>query len=75
MAVVRGHRGLSTDVDRESVQALGIMNIGSIVPTALAPLIAGYIITSHTGYPVLFRVVGVTAVVGAVLVYRVRSVR
>jgi MFS family permease len=54
---------------------LGIMNIGSVVPPALAPLIASIFITSVGGYPVLFTAVGVTATVGATLVYRVRSVR
>ena len=54
---------------------LGIMNIGSVVPPALAPLIASIFITSVGGYPVLFTAVGVTATIGATLVYRVRSVR
>jgi MFS family permease len=54
---------------------LGIMNIGLIVPTTLAPLIAGFVITSAGGYPLLFIAVGVTAVVGAALTYRIRSVR
>jgi MFS family permease len=54
---------------------LGIMNIGAIVPPALAPLIASVFITSGGGYPALFGAVGVTVGIGAVLVYRVRSVR
>ena len=53
---------------------LGIMNIGSVVPPAVAPLVAGVIITSGGGYPVLFTVTGVAAAIGAMLVYRVRSV-
>jgi len=62
--------------DAESrAQDLGIMNIGSVVPTALAPLIASLFITGGQGYPVLFTLVGVTAAVGALLVYRIRSVR
>ncbi|MFJ8142806.1 MFS transporter [Streptomyces sp. NPDC096013] len=62
--------------DAESrAQDLGIMNIGSVVPPALAPLIASLIITSDRGYPVLFALVGATAAVGVLLVYRVRSVR
>ncbi|TXS49818.1 MFS transporter [Streptomyces sp. uw30] len=56
-------------------QDLGIMNIGSVIPPALAPLIASLIITSDRGYPVLFALVGATAAVGALLVYRVRCVR
>lgn len=54
---------------------LGIMNIGTMVPPAAAPLLAGAVITSGGGYPVLFILVGVIATIGAVLVYRVRSVR
>ncbi|MDO0929563.1 MFS transporter [Streptomyces sp. TG1A-8] len=62
--------------DAESrAQDLGIMNIGSVVPPTLAPLIASLIITSDRGYPVLFALVGATASVGVLLVYRVRSVR
>ncbi|MFJ6086807.1 MFS transporter [Streptomyces sp. NPDC092369] len=62
--------------DAESrAQDLGIMNIGTVVPPALAPLIASFIITSDRGYPLLFSCVGVAATVGVVLVYRVRSVR
>ncbi|CAM5658068.1 hypothetical protein SGRIM119S_02560 [Streptomyces griseorubiginosus] len=51
------------------------MNIGSVIPPALAPLIASLIITSDRGYPVLFALVGATSAVGVLLVYRVRSVR
>ena len=62
--------------DAESrAQDLGIMNIGTVVPPALAPLIASFVITSDRGYPLLFSCVGVAATVGVVLVYRVRSVR
>jgi MFS family permease len=62
--------------DAESrAKDLGIMNIGSIVPPTLAPLIAGFIITSAGGYPLLFIAVGATAAVGAALTYRIRSVR
>ncbi|MPY55966.1 MFS transporter [Streptomyces spongiae] len=62
--------------DAESrAQDLGIMNIGTLVPPALAPLIASFIITSNRGYPLLFSCVGAIAAVGVVLVYRVRSVR
>lgn len=62
--------------DAESrAQDLGLMNIGSVVPPTLAPLIASLIITSNRGYPLLFALVGATAGVGLLLVYRVRSVR
>ncbi|WP_406357251.1 MFS transporter [Streptomyces sp. NBC_00658] len=62
--------------DAESrAKDLGIMSIGSVVPPTLAPLIASFIITSDRGYSLLFTAVGVTAAVGAALVYRIRSVR
>ena len=62
--------------DAESrAKDLGIMNIGSVVPPAIAPLIAGVVISSDRGYPLLFALVGAAAAVGALLVYRIRSVR
>jgi MFS family permease len=54
---------------------LGIMNVGSIVPTALAPLMAAVLITSHGGYPALFAVTGLFTIIGAFMVYRVKTVR
>lgn len=60
---------------RTRAQDLGIMNVGSVGPQALAPLAAGLIITSLGGYPALFAASGVTTIVGAVLVFRIRSVR
>ena len=54
---------------------LGIMNVGSVGPQALAPLGASVIIGTLGGYPVLFGTAGVTTVLGALMVYRVRSVR
>ena len=62
--------------DAESrAKDLGIMNIGSVVPPAIAPLIAGVVISSDRGYPLLLALVGAAAAVGALLVYRIRSVR
>ena len=53
---------------------LGIMNVGSIGPQALAPLAASVIIGSLGGYPVLFGTSGAMTVVGALMVYRITSV-
>jgi MFS family permease len=53
---------------------LGIMNVGSVGPQALAPLAASVIIGSLGGYSTLFGAAGVTTLIGAALVYRVRSV-
>lgn len=54
---------------------LGIMNIGTIVPVAVAPAVAGLLISYGGGYSTLFAAVGVATSVGAVMVYRIRSVR
>lgn len=53
---------------------LGIMNIGSVGPQALAPLLASLLISTMGGYSTLFAVAGVTTLLGAAMVYRVRSV-
>jgi MFS family permease len=53
---------------------LGIMDVGSVGPQALAPLAASLVINELGGYPVLFGAAGVITVLGAVLVYRIRSV-
>lgn len=53
---------------------LGIMNVGSVGPQALAPLAASVIIGSLGGYSILFGTAGVTTLIGAALVYRVRTV-
>jgi MFS family permease len=53
---------------------LGIMNIGSVGPQALAPLVASLLISGLGGYRTLFAVAGATTLLGAAMVYRVRSV-
>lgn len=53
---------------------LGILNVGSAAPQALGPLLAGLVISSAGGYPALFALAGVVTLVGAALVYRIRSV-
>jgi MFS family permease len=54
---------------------LGIMNIGNNVPQSLAPLAAALIIDQLGGYRVLFGAAGVFTIIGAVMVYRIKSVR
>ncbi|HJP80050.1 MAG TPA: MFS transporter [Pseudonocardiaceae bacterium] len=62
--------------DAESrAKDLGIMNVGTNVPQSLAPLAAALIISTLGGYPVLFGTAGVTTLIGALMVYRIRSVR
>jgi MFS family permease len=60
---------------RSRAKDLGIMNVGSVGPQALAPLGASLIIGTLGGYSVLFGTAGVTTALGAVLVYRIKSVR
>lgn len=55
---------------------LGIMNIGTMVPPTVAPLLAGLLISADgSGYSELFGLVAVIATVGAFFVYKIRSVR
>ena len=54
---------------------LGIMNIGTNVPQSLAPLGAALIIDQLGGYRTLFGAAGVFTLIGAVMVYRISSVR
>ena len=55
---------------------LGIMNIGTMVPPTVAPLMAGVLISADgSGYSQLFGLVAVIATVGAFFVYKIRSVR
>jgi MFS family permease len=54
---------------------LGIMNIGTNVPQALAPVLAALIIDQIGGYRVLFGASGLLTFIGAVLVFRIKSVR
>jgi MFS family permease len=62
--------------DAESrAKDLGIMNVGSVGPQAIAPLIASMVIGTLGGYPVLFGTSGVVTVLGALMVYRIKSVR
>jgi MFS family permease len=62
--------------DAESrAKDLGIMNIGNNVPQALAPVAAALIIDQLGGYRVLFAFAGVFTLIGATMVYRIRSVR
>ncbi len=53
---------------------LGILNVGSSTPQALGPLLAGLVISSPGGYSGLFYLAGAVTLVGAALVYRIRSV-
>jgi MFS family permease len=60
-------------VDR--AKDLGVINIASTLPQVLAPAIAAPVVTYLGGYPVLYLVSSALGLVGAVLVYRIRTVR
>ena len=54
---------------------LGIMNIGTNVPQAIAPVIAALVIDQLGGYRVLFAFAGVFTFLGAMSVYRIKSIK
>jgi len=54
---------------------LGVINIANSLPQVLAPAVAAPIVTHLGGYPVLYLVSAAFTLAGAVLVYRIRSVR
>jgi MFS family permease len=54
---------------------LGVLNIASSLPQVLAPAIAAPIVTGLGGYSALYLVAAGIELLGAVLVYRIRSVR
>jgi MFS family permease len=64
---------LPTATDRG--KDLGVLNIASSLPQVLAPVIAAPIVTGLGGYSALYLVAAAIEVTGAVLVYRIRSVR
>jgi len=71
-------QALVTEVlpDAESrAKDLGIMNIGINVPQAVAPVVAALVIDQLGGYRVLFAFAGIFTFFGAVMVYRIRSIR
>ncbi|MGX7829519.1 MFS transporter [Actinokineospora sp. 24-640] len=54
---------------------LGLVNIANTLPQVLAPVIAAPIVRSAGGYPMLYTVAAVVGLLGAGLVFRIRSVR
>ncbi len=53
---------------------LGVVNIASSAPQVLAPAIAAPIVRSAGGYPALYLLTAAVTLLGAILVYRVKSV-
>jgi MFS family permease len=60
---------------QDRAKDLGIMNIGMLGPQTLGPLAAGLVISVLGGYQVLFALAGLTSLLGALMIYRVSSVR
>jgi MFS family permease len=54
---------------------LGIINIADALPQVLAPAIAAPIVAHLGGYPALYAVSALVALIGGVLVQRIRAVR
>ena len=54
---------------------LGIMNIATAVPQALAPLIGAFVVAALAGFVGLFVLAAVAAILGALAVLPIRSVR
>ncbi|GLZ40235.1 MFS transporter [Actinokineospora sp. NBRC 105648] len=54
---------------------LGVINIANTLPQVLAPVLAAPIVAHLGGYPVLYLTAAAVGLLGAVLVYRIESVR
>ncbi|CAM4074990.1 MFS transporter [Kibdelosporangium persicum] len=64
---------LPSDADRG--RDLGLVNIANTAPQAVAPALAGIVITSFGGYTPLYLLAGACGLIGAALIQPVRSVR
>ncbi|MEV4314974.1 MFS transporter [Actinocrispum sp. NPDC049592] len=54
---------------------LGVLNIASALPQVLAPVIAAPLVRHLGGYPALYLASALVGLAGALLVYRIKSVR
>jgi len=54
---------------------LGIMNIASAVPQAVAPLLGAWVVAALAGFPGLFALSAIVAVLGALAIVPVKGVR
>jgi MFS family permease len=54
---------------------LGVMNIASAVPQAVAPLVGAFIVASLGGFVALFLISGLVALLGAATITPIRSVQ
>jgi len=72
--------GLSTDTQvlpdpADRGKDLGIMNIATAVPQAVAPLLGAVVVATLGGFPGLFVLSAVAAVLGALAIIPIKSVR
>jgi len=61
--------------DRSTASMLGLANIASALPQVLAPAMAAPIVTMLGGYPVLYLVTAVVALLALPALARLRTVR
>lgn len=54
---------------------MGVINIANASPQVLAPVIAAPIVVSAGGYTMLYVLSGIISVVGAIMVFKIKSVR
>lgn len=59
----------------DSGKDIGIIHLAVGLPNVLSPVIAGFAVKSLGGYPALYFVAAGLALLGGVLVYRIKSVR
>lgn len=54
---------------------IGIINLAIALPNVFSPIVAAFMVTSLGGYTGLYLLSGVLAIIGGVLVYRIKSVK
>lgn len=59
----------------DQAKDLGVLNIANALPQVLAPVIAAPIVAHLGGYPMLYAVAGLSVLIGAILVHRIKTVR
>jgi MFS family permease len=64
---------LPTDTDR--AKDLGVVSLANSLAAVLGPVVAAPLVTSSGGYPLMYGVAAMSGVLGAALVWRIRSVR
>jgi MFS family permease len=60
---------------RDNGKDLGILNLGSLLPQILVPIVVGIALTFLHSYPVMFLIGAILAVLGGALIILVKSVR